>query len=133
MWNEKPLIPNARKLSDLFASIATYRTPPRGETCGVHPRDGRKLTVSHYASAMRCDVKGVFGLNVTATAEVLDAIDRHMLIIDHDTIFFEILITSDGKTARVFAKYGQIIGSWLLAEFPTTRRKLAAQLPKERD
>lgn len=132
MWEMPKPITEARTLADLFSSIEPYRTPKRGESCGVHPHDGRALTVGRYCTT-RDVTETYLSLRVTATPATLDAIERSMIKVDHDQIFFEIVMVDGGETIRVFAKYGQILGARLLAELPSSEAQPIRKLAREAD
>ena len=57
-------------------------------------------------------------LDVLPTQELIEYVDKNMLAIDYDRIYFEIVTRDDCYALR--ANYNQILGSRLLAIFPLT-------------
>jgi hypothetical protein len=76
-----------------------------------------RLKLSAYCPIRTVDIDRSYeALEVWPTELVLDWVGAHMININYDHITFQIIVYADG-TSRVWAKYGQIIGSRLLADF----------------
>lgn len=73
--------------------------------------------VKHSVSSFMCgSIDDKYkSFNVIPSPAVLDAINRTMLLIDYDEIYFDVITRSDWNHVDVYAKYNQILGSRLIA------------------
>lgn len=71
----------------------------------------------HHISTFMCgsidDKRKSF--NVIPSSAVLDAIEKTMLVIDYDEIYFDFISLPEWDYVTVYAKYNQILGSRLIA------------------
>jgi hypothetical protein len=114
------MVPGARELSDLFERVEVVTDLSRytsGRAKTWRPDElGRGGSVRRGAGeawlSTFCGVRGTpFSLDVWPTAEVLELVERRMMICDGTVINFEITIRNGGRCALVAAHYNQISGS----------------------
>lgn len=115
-FGSEPVLPKAETFSDLFED-GQGNEEWRGE--------GAISTISDYVHARPVPLEHenpnpkrphFQSWKRKPKANVIDAVKKFMLCINHDTIHFEIIIDDEDGTASVFASYGQIIGSRYLAQ-----------------
>ncbi len=127
MGREKPAFATT-SFKDLFASVKPHdKKALAHEINRVRCRNG--FDTNHTTGFCEIDVVAREYHNpctIEPSKLLWDFLRTKMLTIGGDQIYFRVFVFEDG-TSRVYAKYGQIVGSRLLAEFDAaeTRRFLA--------
>lgn len=113
---ESAVLHGVREFNALFcgAKLWDYPAGKGPQACDKTPEKG--IRVSSYCIVNRREDGGSTrwcSLCVKASPLTLAALDRHMLRLDGDELYFEVFV--DGDTATVRAYYNKILGSRVLA------------------
>ena len=105
------LVPSASKFSDIFESVDAGK-----KIVAVMTADKDRMKISNWVRVGKAHkVRGEYPSSFHATPKksVLEAMDKSMIVVKYDEIYFEITVRSAGE-ALVTAKHNQILGDrWL--------------------
>lgn len=123
--------PDAKKFSDLFGE---WKWSQHGLSTGYPPikcEPAKGGIISDYCNAIRSALED--NLHVKPKPEVVDFIQKNMIISDYDSIFFELIGRIDG--ILVVSRNSQILGARWLALLPTSAfaeiKEVAGPRPEE--
>jgi hypothetical protein len=116
------IFPDAKSFADIFESANRYNhaTPLDGRlewlmignTGPIVGKHTAGNVITSYCCIQSTPHRG--SMHVRPKPEVIEFIRRHMIQVDYDHIFFNIVIRDDG-TALITVSYNQILGSYWLA------------------
>jgi hypothetical protein len=124
VFEQKALLPDAKSFDELFARVGKWPEFVNGRPPVVAKQVMGRLYTKGYTAVTTVDSVDHFdSLRVFPSWALTQACNDHMLLIENDEIFFEIIVYKD-HTSRVYAKYGLILGSRIVANFSVaeTRR-----------
>lgn len=106
-----------KSFDELFARVGKWPEFIKGRPPIVAKQPMGRLSTKGYTAVTYVDSVDHFdSLRVFPSWALTEACNEHMLLIDNDEIFFEIIIYKD-QSSRVYAKYGQILGSRIVSGF----------------
>jgi hypothetical protein len=102
---------------ELFARVGRWPEFINGRPPVVAKQAMGRLSTKGYMAVTYVDSPDHYdALRVFPSWALTEACNEHMLLIENDEIFFEIIIYQD-QSSRVYAKYGKILGSRIVSGF----------------
>lgn len=124
------LLPEVTKFEELFASVEIRPVTDPGKVKLDRFKIGELESTGYCQVTLPYSGKHFNSLTIRPSVLLASAVASSMIKIDYDLINFEIIVYDD-RSSRVYARYSQIIGSRLIAEFtPTATREFFRNLSK---
>jgi hypothetical protein len=122
---EREAPPAFKGLHEVFSSINPYvkDAPCVRLRREKHGREWAENRLSQYVNVRVVETGAFSARNVEATPALVAFLRENMILVNYDTIFFKVSVYADG-TSRVWASYGQIIGSRFLCELTPEETQL---------
>ena len=107
LFTERLLIKDVCQFSDFFSDCKPYDKDSKE----FKPIPfGEKATIGNYLEVDKAQTAYRYSYNVKPTDKLIELVNKNMISIDYDQIYFTIMLYPD-NTVLLIMRYNQIIGS----------------------